>query len=227
MGGATNFRAVLVAGGVLAGACGAAFAQDAAPSSEIDFTDPHAALGAPGGAIVNLSVHDDVDPRFTSLGSAESDHGADRARRLELEVAAGGEGLDVAFAQRASLGADGNGDLDRRGRGSEVRIGRGLVAERGNDDRRGSSVYAFVASDDEALTWRPGARNEFGGRGSAVMVQDQVEIGDLSAGVTYENNGVRASLAYVEREESARVGGQTYSQDESFTGVTLTVRNFD
>jgi hypothetical protein len=82
----------------------------------------------------------------------------------------------------------------------------------------------FVASDDEALTWQPGVRSEFGGQGASLALQDRVEVGDLSAGVTYERNGVQASLAYVEREESARIGQQNFSQDESFTGVTVTMR---
>jgi hypothetical protein len=49
-------------------------------------------------------------------------------------------------------------------------------------------------------------------------------VGDLAAGVTYERNGVQASLAYVEREESTRIGRQNYSQEQNFTGVTVTMR---
>jgi hypothetical protein len=127
-------------------------------------------------------------------------------------------------AQRASFGADENGKVDRRGRGSEVRVGRGLVRdyrERSNDR---SAVYMFVASDDEALTWQPGSRSEFGGNGGGLALEDRVEVGDLSAGVTYERNGVQASLAYVEREEATRVGNQSFNQDQSFAGVTVTMR---
>jgi hypothetical protein len=46
----------------------------------------------------------------------------------------------------------------------------------------------------------------------------------MSAGVTYERNGIQASLAYVEREESTRVGNQNFTQEEAFTGVTVTMR---
>jgi hypothetical protein len=46
----------------------------------------------------------------------------------------------------------------------------------------------------------------------------------MAAGVTYERNGVQASLAYVEREESTRVGRESYTQEQAFTGVTLTMR---
>jgi hypothetical protein len=140
-------------------------------------------------------------------------------------VAAGGGDapLDVSIAQRASLGADRNGDVDRQGRGSEVRVGRGLVGER-NEGATRNSTYVFVASDNEALTWQPGARSEFGGRGASFALQDRVEVGDLSAGVTWERNGVQTSLAYVEREQSTRVGNQSFSQEENFAGVTVTVR---
>ena len=125
--------------------------------------------------------------------------------------------------RRASLGADRNGDLDRQGRGSELRVGRGLVDERRDGER--NSTYVFVASDNEALTWQPGSRTEFGGQGSSFALQgDRVEVGDLSAGVTWERNGVQTSLAYVEREQSTRVGNQSFSQDENFAGVTVTMR---
>jgi hypothetical protein len=122
------------------------------------------------------------------------------------------------------MGANSNGDLDREGRGSEVRIGRGLV-QQDKDRGDGSSVYMFVASDDEALTWSPGQRTEFGGpRSGGFSLQERVEVGDVSAGVTYERGNVQASLAYVEREVSTQVGRDSYSQDESFTGVTVTMR---
>ena len=55
-------------------------------------------------------------------------------------------------------------------------------------------------------------------------MQDRVEVGDMSVGVTYERNGVQASLAYVEREEATTVGNETFNQDQSFAGVTLTMR---
>ncbi|MEZ6022522.1 MAG: hypothetical protein R3C16_03690 [Hyphomonadaceae bacterium] len=110
------------------------------------------------------------------------------------EVAAGGAvPLDVSIAQRATLGSDQDGNIDRQGRGSELRIGRGLVNRRDDDEQR--SVYMFVASDNEALTYEPGARSEFGGRGSRLSLEDRAEVGDLSAGVTIERNGVQTSLA--------------------------------
>ncbi|MBL8547799.1 MAG: hypothetical protein JNL81_15130 [Hyphomonadaceae bacterium] len=131
----------------------------------------------------------------------------------------------MSFAQRASLGGGQNGDVNSTGRGSEVRIGRGLVDQDDVDPSdRTPSTYVFVASDNEALTWQPGQRSELGGQGSRLQLQDRVTVGDMSVGVTYERNGVQASLAYVEREESTTVGTQTFNQNESFTGLTVTMR---
>lgn len=224
MGGTKVLRTALLAGGALAATAfsvGVAIAQDAAqPAVSINLADPEADLTE--DAALNLSVRDDSAARFTQTGPTRED--SDR-RGVEVELAAGGGNspLDVSFAQRASIGANQNGDIDRRGRGSEVRVGRGLVGEREANGRT-SSTYVFIASEDEALTWQPGSRSEFGGQGSSFALQDQVEVGDLAAGVTWERNGVQTSLAYVEREASTRIGNQTYSQDDSFTGVTVTMR---
>lgn len=224
MGGAGQFRNALLAGGaLLATLAGVGFAgAQEAPDASVDFSDP-ASLSRENPAL-NLSVRDDAAVRFAPAGQ-ESFPEVQGPRRLELQLAAGGgdSPVDVSVAQRATFGADANGDIDRRGSGSELRVGRGLVDRRANNGG-GSSVYAFVASDNEALTWRPGERTDFGGRGQSFALQEQVEVGDMSAGVTYERNGVQASLAYVEREESTRVGAESFSQDQSFTGITVTMR---
>ncbi len=224
MGRPGKFRNALLAGGALAATLigvGFAGAQEA-PGSDVSFADP--ANLNPESPALDLSVRDDAAVRFSPSGQDGLPE-VQGPRRLELELSAGGgdSPVDVSVAQRATLGSDANGDIDRRGSGSELRVGRGLV-ERGSANNQGSSVYAFVASDNEALTWRPGARTEFGGRGDAFALQEQVEIGDMSAGVTYERNGVQASLAYVEREESTQIGSESFSQDQSFTGITVTMR---
>ncbi len=222
MGAAGLFRNTLLAGGALTATIfcvGDARAQEGEPAAApVDFTDP-ASLST-DNPVLDLSVRDDAAVRFSPGSQLPAVQGP---RRLELELAAGDGDFDVSVAQRATLGSNTSGDIDRRGSGSELRVGRGLV-DRADGDNRGSSVYAFVASDNEALTWRPGTRSDFGGRGDAFALQEQVEIGDMSAGITYERNGVQASLAYVEREESTRIGAQSFSQDQSFTGVTLTMR---
>lgn len=227
MGGSTLRTAMLASATLAATLVGAplAFGQDAATEAgQVDFTDPNTVLRQPDRSGVDVRVRDDASPRFAP---AAADQGAEgeRPRRLELSVAAGGgdSPVDVSISQRAAFGADGNGDVNRSGAGSEVRVGRNLVREQRDGDQ-GSSVYVFVASDNEALTWQPGMRTEFGNSSGSLSLQDRVEVGDRSAGVTYENNGVQASLAYVEREASTTIGNQSYSQDESFTGVTLTMR---
>lgn len=224
MGGAGLFRNVLLAGGtLLATLAGIGFAgAQEAPGASVDFSDP-ASLSRENPAL-NLSVRDDAAVRFAP-SAQEGLPEVQGPRRLELQLAAGGgdSPVDVSVAQRATFGSDSNGDIDRQGSGSELRVGRGLVDRRA-DSSQGSSVYAFVASDNEALTWRPGSRSDFGGQGNAFSLQEQVEVGDMSAGVTYERNGVQASLAYVEREESTRVGAESFSQDQSFTGITVTMR---
>ena len=226
MGGAKAFRTALLAGGALAVTALAnspVFAQEATESPTVDFTDPNTQLTE--GAALDLSVRDDATHRFNTL-NAPASPSAEGPRRVELEVAAGGgeSPVDISIAQRASLGGDDNGDLDHSGRGSELRVGRGLVGQRDENGENRNSTYVFVASDDEALTWQPGTRNEFGGRGASLSLQDRVEVGDMSAGVTWERSGVQTSLAYVEREQSTRVGNQSYTHQESFTGVTVTMR---
>lgn len=228
MGGLVNNRTALLAGGALVAAlfgASVAAAQEApAPApdrhaateaGQVDFTDTQTVLRRS-----NVSVRSDVSQRFgPATATQETTQGP---RRVEVEFAAGDGDLDVSFAQRASLGAGADGNIDHAGRGSEVRIGRGLVAQ--DSDQQGSSTYMFVASDNEALTWQPGQRSEFGSQGPSLQLQDRVQVGDMSVGVTYERNGVQASLAYVEREEATTVGTQTFNQNESFTGLTVTMR---
>lgn len=173
----------------------------------------------------DVSFGEASETRFISFAPAPS-RGASQTssdyRRYEVElVASAGRGLDVSFAQRAGVGFNRQGDVERQSRGSELRFGR----VRSDAPSSEPTWYFFAASEDEALTWRPGVRNEFGGQSSSWTVQDRVEIGDMQAGVTYERDGWQASLAYVQREVSVRTGARTVSQDEDFTGVTLTMRH--
>ena len=195
---------------------------------------PAAAQETPGGAFsntaqtqstdetVNLTVREEA---IVHLAWDAPTFSADKSTtRIEMKIAAGGGSvpLDVTIAQRASLSVDPDGRVAHRGRLSELRVGRGLLDRRNAPGTR--SLYAFVASDDEAITWQPGARNAFGGQGTSITLQNQVQIGDRSAGVTYQRDGIQASLAYVEREESTRVGRHSYSQDQKFLGLTMTMR---
>jgi hypothetical protein len=219
-------RNVGYAGGALAALLlGASIAGAQEAPATADFTDNHAQTAAQGPAL-DLRLRQDTDQRFQQINPVNRGE-PQGPRRLELALAAGGGNapVDISLAQRGSLGSDTNGDLNQRGHGQELRVGSNLVRE-GRDRSAGEpSVYAFVASDDQALTWQPGTRSEFGGRGSSLALEERTEVGDMAAGVTYERNGVQASLAYVERSESARVGSRTFSQDQNFAGVTVTMRH--
>jgi hypothetical protein len=188
----------------------------------VSFADPNQAFPDR----FSLSLGEGEAARFLSLAPTDAHRSAD-ARRYELEFVASGAaaGFDLAFAQRGGLGFNDQGDIERRSRASELRLGRGLRDLPRSETSSRPTWYIFAASEDEALVWRPGVRTEFGGAGSSFALQDRVEIGDIQAGITYEQNGWQASLAYVEREISVRSGARTFSQDEDFAGFTLTMRH--
>lgn len=201
-------------------ACAAAaialWSEGAAHAQEVILSDEH----ADDGAELTLAITEHGAVRYTPApADLNSEPGP---RGLELSLTAGGDSsFGIAIAQRASLAADANGDLALAGRGSELRLGRFVVRDR---EQGGRALYMFVASDNEALTWQPGVRNDFGGPSQGLALEHRAEIGDVSAGVTYARDGVQASLAYVDREASTRVGRQSFSQDDSFAGFTLTMR---
>lgn len=190
----------------------------------VSFDDPHTAPRR-----LQLIFSDDPGGRFSRVTTAVSpEPRSNRGYELALsQRGVGGLPVDMELAHGAGFGVNEDGDIARQTRSTELRLGDGL----GDLKRRNSSSfshpiwYVFAASDDEALTWAPGARSAFGGAASGVSLQDRVEIGDMQAGVTIEMGRVQASLAYVEREVSTRIGSHSISQDESFTGVTLTMRH--
>lgn len=201
--------------------------------SGVDFTDPvQAFTQRETPALLNLGVSGDTAPRFADLTTPpEAPPERFDPRRFEFSLGASGESvgvpLDVAFSQRASFGFNEDGDVARRGRGAELRLGQRLNIRA--EDRTPSSEptwYIFAAQDDEAVTWRPNTRTAFGQTygGGFGYQEDRVEIGDMQAGVTYERYGVQASLSYIERKVSTRVGRQSFSQDQNFAAVTVTMR---
>ncbi len=189
----------------------------------VDFADPSQALTSR----VQFNSSEASGGRFSGLVPAQPERaGSADQRGYEFEfVAPGMSGLNVSFAQRGGVGFNDQGDIDRRSRGSELRLGRGLDMPR-NRPSAEPTWYFFAASEDEALTWRPGGRSEFGASGSnSLALQDRVEVGDMQAGVTYERFGIQASLAYVEREFTIISGSQSFTQDDSFAGLTITLRH--
>ena len=211
--------------GVISLAANAAQAQDA--------TAPIAA--ATGVSFVEPVIEFRSDQFSVELGDAEAARFSNfspqprRDRRptgadYELAlVARAGAGFDLALSQRGGVGFDAEGDVERERRASELRLGRGISGMR-DEPSLTPTWYFFAASEDEALIWRPGQRNAFGGASPGFALQDRVEVGDLQAGITYEFGGIQASLAYVEREINVRSGAQNFSQDERFAGFTLTMR---
>jgi hypothetical protein len=190
----------------------------------VNFTDLSNTFG-PGR--FSLVLREGEHGRFTNLAKSSPPSREFRDdRSYELAVTASAPaGIDVAFAQRGGVGFNAQGDIERASNASELRLGRGLRGLRRNGPSATPVWYIFAAAEDEALVWQPGTRNEFGGSGSSVTLQDRVEIGDIQAGITYEHNGLQASLAYVEREISATAGRQTVHQNQEFVGLTLTMRN--
>lgn len=227
-----QLRKLVVVGlvGILSCAVNIAAAQEAAAPAPaiaaldgVSFAD---ALGDLSSDRLELAFDAGAEQRFAGFAPWTSvtreRQGEDASYEVAL-VARGAAGFDVAVAQRGGVGFDDRGDLARESRSSELRLGRGLQQMR-DTPSPAPRWYVFAASEDEALIWRPGGRNAFGGASPGFALQDRVEIGDLQAGVTYEVNGFQASLAYVEREFSVRNGARTFSQDERFAGFTLTMR---
>jgi len=192
--------------------------------SGINFTDDQS--NAPVAAPFTLNFGEADQPRFANLTSAPRLQGDNPLTRYEVGfVAHPAPNVDVSVSHRDGLGFNENGDISHRSRGSEIRVGRGLLPMQRRASPNTSRWYLFAGSEDQALIWQPGARSEFGGSGSSFALQDRVEIGDRQAGVTYETHGIQASLAYVERKIRVHVAGRRFSEDENFTGITLTMRH--
>jgi hypothetical protein len=223
-------RRLVVVGlvGFISFAANIATAEDAgAPSIAINgvsFLDP---TGDITPTRLNLQLGAGESNRFAGFaptGSFTDSGDEDRNYELSVTTRAAGD-VDVSFAQRGGVGFNDQGDIERESSATELRLGRGL-GMRSEEYAREPRWYFFAASEDEALTWGPGStRNAFGGTGGGSFgLQDTVEIGDLQAGVTYQVGRVQTSLAYVEREISVTQGSRTFRQDESFAGLTVTMR---
>ncbi len=183
------------------------------------------------GAGLSLSFSDTAasTPGRLNIAPARATAGEQGPRRFGFVLTAnggvGGAPLGLSVERHVTVDEADAPQTQRSGSGAEVRFG-GAIADLRGEGGAGSgdsNWYVFAASDDEAVTWRPGARAS-DSDGASLSLQDRVEIGDLQAGVTLETNGVQASLAYVEREVSARMGSRTVTEDQSFTGITLTMR---
>jgi hypothetical protein len=190
--------------------------------SNVSFADSHIATVAP----FSINFQEADAPRFANLTPAPEQNSSFPLTRYEVAIVAHPVGnVDVSLSHRDGLGFDQNGDFASRSRGSEIRVGRGLVPMQRRAAPNASRWYLFAGSSDQALVWQPGARDAFGGISSSFALQDRVEIGDRQAGITYETHGIQASLAYVERKVRTYVGAQRFTEDENFAGITLTMRH--
>ena len=192
-------------------------------ASNVSFVDDQS-RSAPAFA---LGFNSNNSERFSGLSAGQLTSSGDRPiNHYEVSlVAHGAANVDVSFAHRSGFGVNRDGDITRESRGSEIRVGRGLLPMQRNGAPQQSRWYLFAGSEDQAVIWQPGARSEFGGAGQTFALQDRVEIGDRQAGITYETHGIQASLAYVERKVRFHTAGQRVSEDENFTGITLTMRH--
>lgn len=190
--------------------------------SNVSFADSRTTTVAP----FTISFDDADAPRFATLTSEPQQASSAPLTNYEVAfVAHPSASVDVSLLHRDGLSFNANGDIASRSRGSEIRVGRGLLPMQRRTSANGSRWYLFAGSSDQALIWQPGVRNEFGGVSSSFALQDRVEIGDRQAGITYETHGIQASLAYVERKVRTYVGAQRFTEDENFTGITLTMRH--
>jgi hypothetical protein len=94
--------------------------------SGINFADDQGSALAAAPFGINFGEAD--QPRFENLTSAPRPSGDNPLTRYEVGfVAHPAANVDVSVSHRDGLGFDNNGDISRRSRGSEIRVGRGLL----------------------------------------------------------------------------------------------------
>lgn len=105
--------------------------------------------------------------------------------------------------------------------GAELRFGRDF-------DQRGTgavadSWYVFAGTEGEALVWEAG---EYGMSNitGAMALRDQVTVGDMQAGVSFQRGPGQLSLSYIRREVEWGDRNGSFSMDEDFAGVSFTLK---
>ena len=143
--------------------------------------------------------------------SAEFEFGASREET--------GLAFDIGVAPRLSFREE--GQFRSRSLGAQLRIGRDF-------DQRGTSAvadswYVFAGAEGEALVWEAG---EYGlsNVSGAVALRDQVTVGDMQAGVSFQRGPGQLSLSYIRREVEFNDRNGGASEDEDFAGVSFTLR---
>jgi hypothetical protein len=194
----------------------------------VSFSDIGNSEGRPTFA---LNVVPTTPERFPNAQFASDGAPANHADPHHMEVALtgtriAGSALDLEFSQRASVGFNSGGDLERRSQGREVRLGRRLgnrlqnalgigewTGGRANWDN--PTWYFFASSDDTTISFRDGR----------VRTQDEVDVGDVQVGITMERGPLQASIAYIERETNLQTWRKNYKFDQAFTGVSVRWRH--
>src|SRR5690349_16961220 len=95
-------------------------------ASNINFTDDQSSAAVAAPFALNFGEAD--QPRFANLTSAPQPGDDNSNTRYEFGfVAHPAANVDVAVSHRDGLGFNEDGDISRRSRGSEIRVGRGLL----------------------------------------------------------------------------------------------------
>jgi hypothetical protein len=198
--------------------------------SGVSFNDIGANEGQPTFALNVAPETTDHYPRSDLANTDGLTPGRSNDDTRQMEVAltgahVGGSPLDVSYSQRASVGFNSNGDLDRSSHGHEVRLGRrigdrlqsalGLREIHGRNSWDNPTWYFFASSDDSTVSFR-------GGR---LTLQDQVDVGDMQVGLTMERGPLQASIAYIERETTLQTWRKNYKFDQAFTGISVRWRH--
>lgn len=142
------------------------------------------------------------------------------ALRYEASIAAplATSGIAIAFAQSGSVVRTNRSQVTSAG--AEIRLGSGLTRNAaGRADKR--NFYLFAGAGGQALV--VDVRGE-GFRTSALQVEDRVVLGDMQAGLSFERRGLQFSFGLMRREYSFVTAARTFSRNENFGALTLTLR---
>ncbi len=187
------------------------------------FDGPTASAGAFSG--LGWSSAEPLQALEANLEAARLVGPVDRDKDFTADFAFGasrqdtGLAFDIGLAPRVRVREE--GQFRSRSLGAQLRIGRDF-------DQRGTNAvadswYVFAGAEGEALVWEAG---EYGltNVSGAMALRDQVTVGDMQAGVSFQRGPGQLSFSYIRREVefSDRNGGT--SEDEDFAGVSFTLR---
>lgn len=113
------------------------------------------------------------------------------------------------------------GEFQTRSFGAELRFGRDF-------DQRGTgtvadSWYIFAGTEGEALVWEAGEYG-FSNVTGAVALRDQITVGDMQAGVSFQRGEGQLSFSYIRREVEWGDRNGSVSENEDFAGVSFTLK---